>query len=123
MKILMCGSRKWTDRVAIARALLDALDGINPKDVTVIHGGADGADTISGQIAAALGCEVVPYRAEWLRYGNGAGPIRNQRMLDDGKPDLVLAFPLGGPGTADMLARASVAGVRAIMHTPGDALS
>ena len=100
MKILMCGSRKWTDRVAISRALLDAISmyGLTPKDVTVIHGAAEGADIIAGQIASALGCEVVPYRAEWMRYGKAAGPIRNQRMLDEGKPDLVLAFPLGGPG-------------------------
>lgn len=39
-----------------------------------------------------------------------AGPKRNQRMLDKGKPDLVLAFP-GGDGTADMVRKAKSAGV------------
>lgn len=42
--------------------------------------------------------------------GKAAGPIRNQRMLDEGKPDLVVAFP-GGRGTADMVRRAKAAGV------------
>lgn len=44
------------------------------------------------------------------KYGKSAGPIRNQTMLDDGKPDLVLAFP-GGRGTADMVAKAEKHGI------------
>jgi hypothetical protein len=39
-----------------------------------------------------------------------AGPLRNQRMLDEGKPDLVVAFP-GGGGTKDLVRRAVKAGV------------
>ena len=39
-----------------------------------------------------------------------AGPLRNQRMLDEGKPDLVVAFP-GGGGTKDMVRRSVKAGV------------
>ena len=39
-----------------------------------------------------------------------APPLRNQRMLDEGKPDLVVAFP-GGGGTKDMVRRAVKAGV------------
>lgn len=39
-----------------------------------------------------------------------AGPIRDQEMLDKGKPDLVVAF-LGNRGTADMVRRAREAGV------------
>lgn len=39
-----------------------------------------------------------------------AGPIRNSRMLREGKPDLVLAFP-GHGGTADMVKQAGEAGV------------
>jgi hypothetical protein len=34
-------------------------------------------------------------------------------MLDDGKPELVVAFP-GGRGTADMMRRAREAGVEVI---------
>jgi hypothetical protein len=39
--------------------------------------------------------------------------MRNQAMLDYGKPDLVVAFP-GGKGTADMVRRARVAGVKVL---------
>jgi hypothetical protein len=41
--------------------------------------------------AAAVPIDV--YVAQWKKHGRAAGPIRNQRMLDKGKPDLVVAFP------------------------------
>ena len=34
-------------------------------------------------------------------------------MLDEGKPDLVIAFP-GGRGTADMVRKANRAGVKVV---------
>jgi hypothetical protein len=40
-------------------------------------------------------------RASGTKSGKKAGPLRNQRMLDEGRPDLVVAFP-GGGGTEDM---------------------
>src|SRR5262249_16770583 len=48
-------------------------------------------------------------QGEWDELGKKAGPLRNQRMLDEGKPDLVVAFP-GGGGTKDMVRRAVQAG-------------
>ena len=47
--------------------------------------------------------------ADWTKHGKAAGPIRNQKMLDE-CPDLVVAFP-GGKGTADMVRRAMKAGI------------
>ena len=40
--------------------------------------------------------------AKWKLHGKAAGPIRNQLMLVEHKPDMVLAFP-GGKGTANMI--------------------
>jgi hypothetical protein len=42
-----------------------------------------------------------------------AGPIRNARMLEEGKPDIVIAFP-GGRGTANMIEQAHAAGVEVV---------
>jgi len=58
-------------------------------------------------------------RAKWSKHGRAAGPIRNQEMIDECKPDLVVAFP-GGRGTADMVRRAKAAGIRVIevQHNP-----
>jgi Lhr-like helicase len=38
-------------------------------------------------------------------------------MIDEGKPDLVIAFP-GGRGTADMVGRARKAGIRVVEISP-----
>lgn len=57
---------------------------------------------------------VEKYPADWEKYGKVAGPIRNQQMLDEGKPDVVYAFTddlSNSRGTADMCRRANKAGV------------
>lgn len=46
-------------------------------------------------------------------YNAKAGPDRNQRMIDEGRPGLVIAFP-GGDGTADMIHRAQEAGIEVV---------
>lgn len=88
MKILVCGSRDWTDRETI-RAWLSRF----PKGSTVIEGDNGevdkegrafrGADKIAGEEAAALGFIVRAYPANWRDQGRAAGPIRNQRMIDE----------------------------------------
>ncbi len=79
----------------------------------LIHGGADGADTMAGEWAATKP-EIERYvsKADWAMFGRSAGPIRNAHMLE-WKPDLVVAFP-GGSGTLDMVSKAIAAGVRVI---------
>lgn len=105
--ILVCGGRNYRDYTRLAKEL-DAL-----APTKIIHGGATGADYLAAQYVTARGiaCEVYP--ADWTQYGRSAGPIRNQRMLDLGRPNLVLAFP-GGRGTADMVRRAFGAGIPVI---------
>lgn len=111
MRVLVCGGRDYRDKTSLYREL-DNLDCHRSIDA-VIHGGASGADTLAGIWAKEWGCQVSIYPADWQKHGRAAGPIRNQQMLDEGKPDLVVAFP-GGNGTADMVHRARVAGVRVI---------
>ncbi|KKL09598.1 hypothetical protein LCGC14_2564270, partial [marine sediment metagenome] len=83
---------------------------LNPS--VIIEGGARGADKIAREIAIELEIDVMEYPAEWDKYGEGAGPIRNQQMLDEAYPNLVLAFPLpDSRGTWDMIRRARAAGI------------
>lgn len=77
---------------------------------TVISGGCTGADQYAAEWAARWAIPTEIYKADWYTFERAAGPIRNQRMLDEGRPDMVLAFP-GGKGTADMMAKAEAAGV------------
>jgi ABC-type Fe3+-hydroxamate transport system substrate-binding protein len=81
-----------------------------PGDV-VIHGAARGVDEQAMIAAQTLpGVKHLPFAADWHKHGRAAGPIRNKRMLDEGKPDLVVAFP-GGRGTANMVKQAQAAGI------------
>jgi hypothetical protein len=111
MRVLVCGGRDFKDQRRLVQCL-HAIHGSTPFSV-LIHGGAAGADRMAAAWAKRHGIPVETYFADWQTFGRKAGPIRNQEMLDDGKPDLVLAFP-GGRGTADMVARAERAGVNVV---------
>ncbi len=41
------------------------------------------------------GIPVMTFPADREKHGRAAGPIRNKQMLEEGKPDLVAAFPGG----------------------------
>ena len=111
-RILVCGGRDYSDVNRVYRVLDEFHEQYDAMGIpmVLIAGGATGADTIAENWAKDRGvyCEV--YRADWARYKNAAGPLRNARMLEEGNPDLVLAFA-GGKGTADMVSRAKKAGV------------
>ena len=111
MRVLVCGGRDFDD-VGLMIGVLDRLH--TEKSFTVlIHGNARGADRMADAWACRRGVPREPYelpQGEWDELGKKAGPLRNQRMLDEGKPDLVVAFP-GGGGTKDMVRRAVKAGV------------
>lgn len=117
MRVLICGGRYFDDRNFIWNTLCDLHRKRGPI-TCVVHGAASGADT-EGMIWAQAMPSVLhaPFQAEWDKYGKAAGPIRNQRMIDEGKPDLVVAFP-GGKGTADMVARSRNAGIEIIEVQP-----
>lgn len=107
MRVLVCGSRTWTDVEAIGRELA-----CFPGDTTIIHGAAKGADAIAETIASQLGFKLLVFPAFWETEGRAAGPLRNLRMLAEGQPDLVLAFhKAGSKGTAHMIRAAEFAGI------------
>jgi hypothetical protein len=103
MKVLVCGGRDYVD-VKRLQVVMDYLHELNDFD-HLIHGAAIGADTLAGKWAKDHGVHVMSYEANWELHGNSAGPIRNTRMLVEGKPDLVVAFP-GGKGTSNMMKQA-----------------
>lgn len=84
-----------------------------PEGIELIAGGATGADTVAVDWAIVNWLPFKEYPADWDTYGMYAGLQRNKQMLEEGKPDLVIAFP-GGRGTAHMVKIAREAGVRVI---------
>jgi hypothetical protein len=101
---LICGGRDFTDKVMFQEAMSEIITRFGVP-LKVVHGGYRGADTLADDWARSLAIEAVPVKAEWTKYGPGAGPVRNQKMLDDHRPNKVIAFP-GHDGTADMVRRA-----------------
>lgn len=107
MRILVCGGRDFKDRNLVYQALIDYM---LEENITIIHGAASGADSLANTWAKAFNHKIESYPANWNKYGKRAGYIRNTQMLNEGKPDLVVAFP-GGKGTQMMINLAEAAGV------------
>jgi hypothetical protein len=121
-RILVCGGRHYgtyvtdddlrvphREQIEGLRSCLNSLL-VEFSDILIIHGKAKGADSLAEQWAIANNIEQLGFPAQWNKYGKAAGPLRNVQMLEEGKPDLVIAFP-GGTGTAMMCKIASAAGV------------
>lgn len=101
MKVLVCGSRQWTDPDSIEKRLR-----MLPAGTTIISGAARGADSIAASIGRKLELEVREFPAEWDKFGRSAGYRRNLAMLEQ-DPDLVIAFHVGNsPGTAHAIENA-----------------
>ncbi len=115
MIALFCGSRSWTD-VEPIKADLAGL----PSSTIIVHGGADGADTIAEREAGKLGLHTAVVRPLYVYYPSRAAPIiRNGAMLLL-KPDVVYAYRAtqGSGGTGNMIHQAQDAGVRVVSRGP-----
>lgn len=114
MRVLVCGSREWTDYKMIDFVLTDFA--LYNAPLTVIHGAARGADSLAGMWAHNHGVPEEAHPADWRGNGRAAGPLRNKQMLDTGV-DRVLAFKdgfnlaSGRGGTEHMVGIAVAAGV------------
>lgn len=112
MKILVCGGRDFKDGWKMHLLI----DKYHNGDATIIHGGARGADLLADKYAKKRELDCLVFKADWNKYGKSAGPIRNQQMLDEGNPDLVIAFPTkNSVGTWDMIRRSKKAGIETVV--------
>lgn len=97
MRILITGSRAWTDESII----YDALSKFEGKH-TLISGNAIGADKICERVAKSLNWDVEKYPADWEKYGKKAGFIRNFYMVSECSPDICIGFILNKSRGASM---------------------
>src|ERR1700748_3024646 len=98
MKVLIFGGRDVNEEKAFDFLLQLDYTAID----VVIEGGAKGADRAGRKFGLFREIPVETYNADWKKYGKSAGPIRNQVMIETGKPDIAIMFP-GGNGTGHMM--------------------
>ena len=75
---------------------------LSDENLIIISGACRGADTLAIRWAIENNVSYISCPAKWEKYGRIAGIKRNQYMLDNYKPDLVIAFD-GGNGTRHMI--------------------
>lgn len=93
-----------------------ALSALNPSRV-LVGCCPSGADRFAREWCRAHGVPFRRYVAQWGMFGRRAGPRRNQQMIDAApEGSTVLAFPRGGPGTADCIRRAVAAGLEVVQR-------
>lgn len=86
------------------------------SDIEIVSGKARGADKLGEQFAEQYGIQVKEFPADWKRYGNAAGPIRNREMAN--YADALIAFWDGrSTGTRNMIETARELGLKVrIVH-------
>lgn len=109
MKTIIAGGRHYV----LSEEDLRRLDKLRTElPITeVVCGMASGADSDGRAWAVASGIRVREFPANWGKFGNAAGPMRNQEMA--AYADALIAFS-GGSGTADMVRKATNAGLKII---------
>jgi hypothetical protein len=108
MVVAIVGSRKWPFPEVITN-LLHELCRTHPG-FRVVTGGARGADRIAEQWCREWGIPVKVYHADWELWGDDAGFVRNQYIVDDA--DVLYAFQLNrSSGTQDSVNKARIKGI------------
>jgi hypothetical protein len=92
-RVLVCGGRNYQDWHAVA----DTLRRLHERlpICLIIHGCDPGAATLATRWALSAGVPTSGFDADFQSHGPAAERLRNERMLVESKPDLVVAFPGG----------------------------
>lgn len=133
-RMIVCGSIIWEDGAMIRAGIEEMIAGQITSDVTagmvadqltVVHGGARGADMMADRIARSMGLNVEPHPADWQTFGKSAGIIRNSEMANAGA-DMVIGFKdhfnwkMNTGGTENMFSQAIARKVPCKLYTHDD---
>lgn len=78
--MIIAGGRDFEDFDLLEKEVKLFLKGKRPSEIEIVSGAADGADTLGEDFAKKYKCKLHRKRANWTKYGNAAGPIRNKEM-------------------------------------------
>jgi len=81
MKIIVAGSRNFNNYELLRDRLNYLLKDVSNKDeITIVSGGARGADQLGERYAKEKGYKTIRKLADWDKYGKSAGYKRNEEM-------------------------------------------
>jgi hypothetical protein len=104
---IIAGSRDITSMSLLEKAVSEC-----PWNITkVFCGMARGGNTLGWQWAQHMGVPIDFFPAKWETQGSAAGPLRNQKMIDEGAEALLALWDGKSNGTRDMIQRADKAGL------------
>jgi len=107
-KLIIAGSRSINSAQTVLKALNESPWEMGETDRNVyeiIHGGADGVDSIASEFCDRFDHAEVVFEPDWNEHGKAAGPIRNAEMAKEG--DALLAVWDGeSSGTRSMVEKA-----------------
>lgn len=111
VKLVVAGSRHYTNKSALFSKLDAMLKGVPKDQIEIVSGGAKGADRLAKQYAQERGLAHKEFAADWTAHGKSAGPRRNKQMAEYG--DAAIGFRGGfeAKGTTNMLNQAASRGL------------
>ena len=92
-RVLVTGSRNWTNRATIKEAMIGVWEtAMRPEEMVLVSGAnPKGADHIAEQVASDCGWRIERHPAQWDKWGKAAGVRRNTEMVESGV-DVCIAF-------------------------------
>jgi len=85
-RVAVVGGRDFTNYLRLKKIL----DSVKGKILSLVSGGAKGADQLVEKYAIENGFTIEVYQADWDTLGKKAGPLRNKKIVDNS--DVVIAF-------------------------------
>ncbi len=115
MKTIIAGSRGITDY----RYLLKCMLQVDWEVTTIISGTARGVDELGEQLALDSGVPLMRFPANWKKYQEAAGYIRNEEMADFAEACIVL-WDGHSSGSQHMIDTARKQGLKLALFVNGE---
>jgi hypothetical protein len=109
MKVIIAGSREFKNVEYVFKTIRKLIH-YGWQITEVVSGCAKGVDTFGEEWAKCNNIPIKRFPAKWDKYGESAGVIRNQQMVDYADALIAIRFQVSA-GTTDTIQRAKKKGM------------